>query len=146
MRDFIGELRVLLSYPKNILLLAARIVVAYGFALPAMVKINDLSSTAKWFEKLHIPFSYISAYLVSTIETIGLVLLVFGLFTRFVSLLLSCVMIGAIYFVHWRHGFNAADNGFEIPLYYLLFLLILATYGAGKYSLDHLLFKDSIYE
>ena len=146
MNDFMGELRVLLSYPGNILLLAVRIVVAYGFAVPAMVKINDLSGTAKWFESIHIPFAQVAAYLVSTIESIGLFLLVLGLLTRFVSLLLACVMAGAIYFVHWRHGFSVADNGFEIPLYYLLFLLILATHGAGKYSLDHLLFKDSAYE
>jgi len=33
-----------------------------------------------------------------------------------------------------------ANNGFEIPLYYLLFLAIFATFGAGKFSLDYLLF------
>ena len=55
-------------------------------------------------------------------------------------------MAGAIFFVHWQHGFSVANNGFEIPLYYLIFLLILATHGAGKYSLDHLLFKDVAYE
>ncbi len=141
-----GELRVLFSYPRNLILLAVRIVVAYGFAVPAMVKINDLSGTAKWFESIHIPFPHLAAYLVSTIESIGLVLLVLGLLTRFVSLLLACVMAGAIFFVHWQHGFSVANNGFEIPLYYLIFLLILATHGGGKYSLDHLLFKDVAYE
>lgn len=146
MKDFIGELRVLLSYPRNVILLGIRLVVAYGFALPAMMKINDLAGTAKWFASLHIPLPNLSAYLVSTVESIGLILLVLGLMTRFVSLMLSCVMLGAIFFVHWEHGFSVADNGFEIPLYYLIFLLIIATHGAGKYSLDHLLFKDTAYE
>jgi len=141
-----GELRVLFSYPRNLILLVVRIVIAYGFAVPAMVKINDLSATAKWFASIHIPFPHFAAYLVSTIESIGLALLVLGLLTRFVSLLLGCVMVGAIFFVHLQHGFSVANNGFEIPLYYLTFLLILATHGAGRYSLDHLLFKDTAYE
>jgi putative oxidoreductase len=141
-----GEFQVFLSYPRNIVLLTVRIVVAYGFAVPAMVKIHDLSATAKWFESIDIPFAHLAAYLVSSVESVGLVLLVLGLLTRLVSLLLGCVMIGAIFFVHWQHGFSVSNNGFETPLYYLLFLLILVTHGAGKYSLDHLIFKDIAYE
>ena len=44
--------------------------------------------------------------------------------------------------VHLTHGFSAGDNGFEIPLYYMLFLAIFASFGAGKLSLDHLLFGE----
>jgi len=55
-------------------------------------------------------------------------------------------MLGAILFVHLQHGFSSANNGFEIPLYYFIFLMIFASYGAGKYSLDHLLFKNDEYE
>ena len=72
----------------------------------------------------------------------GIVLLILGLFTRYISVLLSFVMIGAILFVHAPNGFAVANNGFEIPLYYLLFLMLFASFGAGKYSLDRLLFKD----
>lgn len=146
MKDFMGEAGVLLSYPRNLVLLAVRCVVAYGFAVPAMMKINDLSGTIKWFASLHIPFPHFTAYLVSICESVGLLLLVLGLLTRFVSLLLMCVMLGAIFFVHWDNGFSVANNGFEIPLYYLLFLFFLATHGAGKYSADRLLFKDVAYE
>ena len=144
MKDFIGELRVLFSYPRNLILLGIRVVVAYGFAMPAMMKVNDLAGTAKWFASLHIPLPHLCAYLVSAVESIGLILLVLGFLTRFVSLALACVMVGAIFFVHWEHGFSVANNGFEIPLYYLIFLLIIATHGAGKYSLDYLLMKDTV--
>jgi len=44
--------------------------------------------------------------------------------------------------VHLPHGFSAGDNGFEIPLYYMLFLLVFVSYGAGKFSLDRLIFGD----
>jgi len=146
LKDFLGECRVLFSYPKNIVVLMARWLIAYGFAVPALAKINNLEGTIVWFEQIHIPFPVLAAYLVSSVETLGIVLLVLGLFTRYISVLLSCVMLGAILFVHLQHGFSSANNGFEIPLYYFIFLMIFASYGAGKYSLDHLLFKNDEYE
>jgi len=141
-KNFFAEVAVLFSYPKNLIILAIRFVLAYGFAIPALLKINDLPGTEHWFSSVDIPFSVLFTYLVSGIETIGIVLLILGLFTRYISLLLSCVMVGAIYFVHTPNGFSAANNGIEIPLYYLLFLLLLATYGGGKYALDNFFFKD----
>ncbi|TNF43180.1 MAG: DoxX family protein [Epsilonproteobacteria bacterium] len=142
MKDFMGELAVLLSYPKNFVLLLIRLLLAYGFFTPALLKVNYLKETIVWFENISIPFPTLATYLVSGIESVGIVLLVAGLFTRYISILLSCVMIGAIFFVHLPNGFSAANSGFEIPLYYLLFLIIFASHGAGKYSLDRLLFKD----
>ena len=142
MKDFMGELSVLLSYPRNLVLLILRVLLAYGFFTPALLKVNYLKETITWFENISIPFPILTTYLVSGIESVGIVLLVLGLFTRYISLLLSCVMVGAIFFVHLPNGFSSANNGFEIPLYYLLFLILFATYEAGKYSLDRVLFKD----
>ena len=142
MKDFMGEVAVLLSYPRNLILLIIRLILAYGFSMPALLKVNYLEETTIWFESISIPFPIITTYLVSGIESIGIVLLALGLFTRYISILLSCVMIGAIFFVHVSNGFSAANSGIEIPLYYLLFLIFFASYGAGKYSLDRLLFKD----
>lgn len=142
MKDFFGELYVLFSYPKNIILLVSRIVLAYGFSLPALLKINDLEGTTNWFDSIAIPFPSIFAYAVSGLESIGIILLLLGLFTRFISFLLGCVMLGAIVFVHLPYGFSASNGGFEIPLYYFIFLMIFAAFGPGKYSLDRVLLKD----
>ena len=142
MKNFMGEVAVLLSYPKNLIFVILRLVLAYGFASPALLKINYLQETIVWFESLSIPLPKLATYLVSGIESIGIVLLILGLFTRYISILLSCVMLGAIFLVHAPNGFSVADNGIEIPFYYLLFLIIFATHGAGKYSLDSILFKD----
>jgi len=140
MKEFLGELYILFSYPRNIILLLSRMVIAYGFSLPALLKINDLEGTVSWFESVSIPFPTLLAYMVSGLESIGIILLLLGLFTRYISIMLGFVMIGAILFVHLPHGFDASGGGFEIPLYYLIFLMMFATYGAGKYSLDRLLF------
>jgi putative oxidoreductase len=145
-KNFCAEVHVLFSYPKHIIILIARLVLAYGFAKPALMKINDMSATASWFDSISIPFPTFTAYVVSGVEIIGIIGLVLGLFTRSISILLSFVMMGAIVFVHAPHGFSVADNGIEIPLYYMLFLFIFASFGGGKYSLDTILFKDKDYE
>ena len=142
MKNTLGEISVLFSYPRHLFILAARLLLAYGFVKPALLKLNDMNATAEWFASLSIPLPTFTAYLVTGIETIAIVLLVLGLFTRSISILLSFVMMGAILFVHESHGFSVADNGIEIPLYYMLFLFIFASFGAGKISLDNLLFKD----
>jgi len=141
MRDFIGEFRVLLSYPRNIVLLLTRFAVAYGFAMPALMKIDNFEKTSLWFGELGIPFSTFAAYMVSAIEITGIILLILGLFTRYISILMMAVMLGAIFFVHLQHGYSVVHNGIEIPVYYLLFLSIFTSFGAGKFSMDHLLFK-----
>ncbi|MDZ7778082.1 MAG: DoxX family protein [Bacteroidales bacterium] len=68
-------------------------------------------------------------------------LLLLGLGTRIISVPLIFTMLAAIFTVHIGNGFAAADNGFEIPLYYLLMLFVLMSYGAGKYSIDYVVRK-----
>jgi putative oxidoreductase len=127
---------------QSLSLLLARLTIAYGFYEPAMKKWFDIGSIAGWFESMGIPFPTLNAYMVASTELIGVVLLTLGLFTRLISIPLMIIMIVAIITVHWTHGFPAGDNGFEIPLYYMLFLALFASYGAGKISLDHLLFGE----
>jgi putative oxidoreductase len=137
------ELTVLFGYLQSLALLFARIAVAYGFTKPALMKWSNLDATAIWFHTLGIPLSGLFAFVTASAEIVGVVLLFLGLFTRFVSIPLMIVMIIATLTVHLGHGFSAGDGGFEIPLYYFIFLLIFASHGAGKFSLDSLLFgKD----
>ena len=132
----------ILNKGQDTALLFARLTLAYGFYEPAMQKWSDISSVAGWFGTLGIPFPTLNAYLTASTELLGVILLTLGLFTRLISLPLIVVMIVAITTVHLAHGFSAGDNGFEIPLYYMLFLAIFASFGAGKFSLDHLFFGE----
>ena len=132
----------LLSNGQSLSLFLARLAVAYGFYEPAMMKWADIHSIAEWFGSMGIPFPTINAYMAATTEITGVVLLTLGLFTRLISIPLMVVMVVAIVTVHLPHGFSAGNNGFEIPLYYMLFLALFASFGAGKLSLDHLLFGD----
>ncbi|HIQ46232.1 MAG TPA: DoxX family protein [Sulfurovum sp.] len=132
----------ILSYGQSFSLLLARFAVAYGFYDPAMQKWSDIASVAGWFGSMGIPFPTLNAYMAASTEILGVVLLTLGLFTRLISIPLIIIMIVAIATVHLSHGFSAGDNGFEIPLYYMLFLALFASFGAGKFSLDHLLFGE----
>ena len=134
--------REILSRGHDLSLLFARLAIAYGFYEPAMMKWADIGAIATWFGSIGIPLPTINAYMAATTEIVGVVLLTLGLFTRLISLPLMVVMIVAIVTVHLPNGFGAGNNGFEIPLYYMLFLAIFASFGAGKFSLDHLLFGD----
>ena len=132
----------ILSNGQSLSLLFARLTVAYGFYDPAMQKWSDISSVATWFGSIGIPFPTLNAYMAASTELIGVVLLTLGLFTRLISIPLMVIMVVAITTVHLAHGFSAGDNGFEIPLYYMMFLAIFASFGAGKLSLDYLLFGE----
>jgi len=131
-----------LSHGQSVSLFLARLAVAYGFYEPAMMKWADIGAIAEWFGSMGMPLPTLNAYMAASTEITGVVLLTLGLFTRLISIPLIIVMIVAIVTVHLPHGFSAGDNGFEIPLYYMLFLALFASLGAGKLSLDYLLFGE----
>jgi putative oxidoreductase len=127
---------------QSVSLLFLRLILAYGFYEPAKMKWSDISSVAEWFGSMGFPLPTLQAYLAASTEALGVLLLTLGLATRLISIPLMVVMIVAITTVHLPHGFSSGDNGFEIPLYYMLMLFVLVTHGAGKYSVDHFLNRD----
>lgn len=136
------EFSRLSEYGKSLSLLFARLTVAYGFYEPAMMKWGGIENVASWFGNMGIPFPTLNAYMAASTEALGVVLLTLGFMTRFIAIPLIIVMLVAIFMVHLAHGFSAGDNGFEIPLYYMLFLFIFLTNGAGRFSLDRLIFGE----
>lgn len=116
-----------------------RLVLAYGFWGPAMMKWGNMAGIAEWFGSMGIPFPTLNAYLSGITEISGVFLLLLGLGTRIISVPLIFVMLVAIVTVHLGNGFEAGNNGFEIPLYYILMLISLIVTGPGKFSLDKML-------
>jgi putative oxidoreductase len=156
----------LLSKAKDAPLLLLRLILAYTFFGPAMLKLSDISATADFFAYLGIPLPTLNAYMAASTEMLGAVLLTLGLLTRFISLPLLMIMFVAIATVHGANGFHAIvpdiswedafvngeavkgtlvilQNGYEFVLYYIAMLLVLVTNGAGRLSLDHLIFHKS---
>ena len=140
LKDFYLELSVLFNYFKSFSILFVRAVLAYGFYEPALTKWRNFDTTVEWFNSLGIPFASVATLVTASVEIMGVVFLSLGLFTRLITIPLMFVMMIATITVHLSHGFSVANNGFEIPLYYFMFLLLLASHGAGKFSLDFLIF------
>ena len=68
------------------------------------------------------------------------VLLIAGFGTRMVTIPFLFTMMVASFEVHIDDGFGKQ----ELPLLYALIYLVIATMGAGKYSLDYLLLKNKM--
>jgi putative oxidoreductase len=90
---------------------------------------------AGMFSHFGIPFPLASAVVVTLVEFLGGVLLVAGLGTRIAAALIAADMVGAIGFVHLKHGFGNQNMGFEYPLTLLAAALCLTLSGGGAFSL-----------
>lgn len=141
MKSFYKNYSALLEKFKDLPLLAMRLVLAYGFYKPAMMKVKDFESIGQWFESMNYPLPMLNAYLAGITEFVGVFLLLLGLGTRIITVPLMFVMVVAIVTVHGGNGFEASGNGFEIPLYYLIMLFGLWIFGSGRISVDHFLGK-----
>jgi putative oxidoreductase len=84
-----------------------------------------LAGTAQYFASIGLPASL--AYVVFAAEAIGGVLLVLGLYTRWVALALIPVLLGALW-VHAGNGwvFNAPNGGWEYPLFLIVVSAVVA--------------------
>ncbi len=121
--------------------LAIRLLLAYEFWTAGLQKLKG----DNWFtdiqDKFPFPFNVvpteISWQLATWTELIGPVLLVIGLGTRFASAALVILTIVAWASVHAGNGYNVCDNGYQLPLIYLVLFLPLLFQGPGNFSLDH---------
>ncbi len=143
MKKLLIGLRNKLECFKDLPPLFMRLVLAYGFYITGTKKLENFQGIIDWFrDGLHLPYPEINAYLATGTECAGFVLLFLGLFTRLISIPLIITMLVAIFTVHYANGFQAGDNGFEIPLYYLLMLFALFIQGPGRISVDALISRN----
>jgi putative oxidoreductase len=101
--------------------------------------VHNLSGMAERFADWGIPAPAFNAALSGYTELIGGVLVMLGLFTRFISIPMVINMAVAIAVVKWKK-LSGLDDFAEMdePLYALSFLWLVFS-GPGKASLDHLI-------
>ena len=127
--------------------LATRIVIGLAFFQAGTGKFRHFENVVGFFQGIGIPFPAFNAGLVASMETVGGIMLILGLFTRFFASGLSITMVVALltaekadFLASW--GSAAESSPTDITAFvFLLFLLWLIFYGAGKLSLDALLRK-----
>jgi Predicted membrane protein len=93
------------------------------------------AGTAGYFASIGLP--PFLAYVTIAVEIIGGLMLIAGLWTRWVSVALIPVMVGAGYFGHGANGFffSVEGGGWEYPAFWTLTLVVQALLGGGAWAL-----------
>ena len=141
MRSYLQRAKALLeAIPHDLIALVGRIAIGTVFWRSAMTKIDGFSlkpSTFYLFEndyKLPLVPPEIAAYMATATELTMPLLLWSGLLTRFAATILLCMTLVIEIFVY--------PNAFDTHGVWAVTLMYLMKYGAGRFSLDHLLFGD----
>ncbi|MBF8291764.1 MAG: DoxX family protein [Steroidobacteraceae bacterium] len=75
-------------------------------------------------------------YIAGSIELIGGVLVMFGLFTRWAAFLCSGLMAAAYFMGHAKQGFFPLINKGELAALYCFVFLFISAHGSGIWSVD----------
>ena len=127
--------------------LVTRIVVGWAFYLTGSGKWAHFDNTVTFFTELGIPFPEANAALVATLELVGGIALMVGLFTRLFAAGLASTMVVALLTADKQRFLESLNTTSEISptdisaFVFLLFFAWLALYGPGPVSLDKLLAK-----
>jgi putative oxidoreductase len=133
---------------QHVLLLLIRIWLGYRLIAASYSSVWDIlfnpkerAFFEKWFgNELHFPMPVTMAFLAKGSELLGGVLVLAGFYTRPASILIAFTMLIATVTANLGENW-VIDGGFTIS--YFLFALVLLLQGAGKYSIDFLLFERS---
>lgn len=133
------------DFLQSLFLLAIRLYWGYGFFQAGYHKLLDIPATTAFFSKLGIPFSEAVAYFVGGVESIGGILLIAGLFSRFAAIPLIIIMIVA-YLTTAKEAVLQLFSNPELfvsktPFFFLIASFLVFAFGPGKFSLDYALCK-----
>jgi len=116
--------------------LLLRVSLGIMFIAHALLKyvVFTLPGTVKFFESLGLPGPL--AYVTFAAELVGGLLILGGVYARWVALALVPILLGATW-AHIGNGwvFSAPNGGWEYPAFLVVAALVLALLGDGKFAL-----------
>ncbi|MBI2542049.1 DoxX family protein [Candidatus Woesearchaeota archaeon] len=131
--------------PKNSLsrwtLALLRIVLGIIFMYHGYLKLfvaGALPGTAQFFASVGIPIANVSAVIVAFAEFFGGLFLIFGVITKWTTLVLIFQMLVAFFMVHLKNGLLVSNGGYEFVLLILVALFVVLVNGAGALSFGKL--------
>jgi putative oxidoreductase len=117
-----------------------RVVLGIIFLAHGVAKFQmGLGNVEEWFSSIGIP-GFI-AYVVAMLELLGGIMLIVGLFTRYVSAVFVVMLLGAIVMAKLPVGLlgNGQMAGYELDLGFILISLYLVVAERSALSIDHLI-------
>ncbi|ASW73813.1 DoxX family protein [Chryseobacterium piperi] len=123
---------------RDIVLLIVRVFIGFAMLSHGFPKLQMLLEGGKieFFDFLGLG-PQISLILTILAEFVCSILLILGLFTRVSLGFLIFTMVIAVFVVHAGDPFDKR----ELALIYLSVYLLIMTFGAGKFSIDHMIEK-----
>ena len=99
------------------------------------IRVYGLPTEAEYFRSIGLPGRVV--YLTATMQVIGGIALLAGVYARFAALLLVPIIVGTIVTVHASKGwlFTNKDGGWEYPAFWALALLAQFLLGDGAWAL-----------
>ncbi|OAB42248.1 DoxX family protein [Paenibacillus glacialis] len=119
-----------------------RIVMGILFLAHGISKLQmGLGNVEAWFGSLGLPG--LLAYAVAALELVGGIMLIVGLFTRYVSAIFTVMLLGAIVTTKFSAGLLGNDQmaGYEMDLSFMLVTIYLTVAAPTALSIDQLFLK-----
>jgi putative oxidoreductase len=122
-----------------------RVVVGVVFFAHGWQKIFDytIPGTQGAFAQMGVPAAQLIAPGVAFLELVGGAALILGVLVRVFSILLALDMLGALFLVHAPAGIFVDKGGYELVLMLAAGAIALAAVGAGRLSVDAVVFGRS---
>ena len=135
----------ILDFLKHPFLLLIRLYWGYAFFQAGFGKFNNMPHVIDFFTQLGIFMPKYNAYFVATVETVGGLFLMAGLFSRLIAIPLVINMIVALLTAHAAATLNLLHDPktfFEQePFLFLYASLIVTLFGPGAFSIDDLRYR-----
>lgn len=134
------------DYALDTGLLILRLVLGLTMAAHGLNKFfggGRIPGTARWFESIGMKPGTLHARIAALTETSAGLGLAAGLLTPISAAGFVALMLVAAWTVHRPNGFFIVKEGWEYNLVLALSAVAVATIGAGRFSLDWLIFKDN---
>ncbi|MBU0750310.1 DoxX family protein [Patescibacteria group bacterium] len=122
--------------------LVLRVVTGLIFTLHGWQKLQGgVEGVTGMLVQIGFPMATVFALILIAVELIGGIALILGAFTHWSAKLLVVVAFVALVTVHLQNGFFAQNGGYEYILLILAATISLAITGAGKWSVDRMLWN-----
>ncbi len=112
-------------------LLLLRLTLGFVFIISGWGKLTGIDNVITMFDGMGFPVAAFWAYLVATIEFVGGIAVVLGVYTKVFSTLLAFIMVVALLVVHTKMPLNTAF----LPLVLFGGAMALMGVGGGKFRL-----------
>ena len=137
----------ILAELQDVFLLAIRLYWGWQFILTGRGKFLNFEKSVGFFTSLGIPLPEINLFMAASTEFLGGACLLLGLGARIVNIPLIVTMCVAYLTAHTEELmsiFSEPDKFLQAPPFLFLYAcLIVMLFGAGKYSVDHIITKNN---